>query len=96
MTEQTIIRDNAKDICQKIGQYFGPEYEVSSNNIDVFTIRSNLEHRAYIESQDIMIVNSIVSEFGLKIESWKILVANGQMGLYCVLKKPEDLEDHFS
>ena len=86
----------AEKICQKLSQYFGHEYEVSSNNVDVFTIRSSLEHRAYIESQDMMVVGSIAEEFGLKVSSWRIVAANGQMGLYCVFSPPEEVDPHFA
>ncbi len=86
----------AARICQKLSQYFGQEYEVSSNNVDVFTVRSSLEHRAYVESQDMTVVRSIAEEFGLKVASWKIVAANGQMGLYCVFSPPEEVDPHFA
>jgi hypothetical protein len=86
----------AGQICAKLKQYFGDSYEVSSNNVDVFTIRTSLEPRAYIESQDITVVRSIAEEFGLSLESWKIIVANKQMGVYCVLSKPVEFQSHWS
>lgn len=86
----------AEKICRKLSQYFGQEYEVTSNNVDVFTVRSSLEHRAYIESQDMTVVRSIAGEFGLKVASWRIVAANGQMGLYCVFAPPEEVDAHFT
>jgi hypothetical protein len=85
----------ADQICQKLSQYFGDGYEISSNKVDVFTIRSGLEPRAYIESQDITVVRSIAEEFGLQLESWKIIVANKQIGIYCVLSEPVEQQSHW-
>lgn len=77
-------------VCEKLGIYFGDEYEISTNNVDVCTIRSSLKPCVYLESEDVVIVGSIASEFGLSIEKWRLVVAGGRVGLYFVLKESRD------
>ena len=77
----------AELLCVKLSQYFGNEYEISSNNVDVVTIRSGLKASVYIESEDIMIVNSIANDYGLNVDKWRIVVANQQFGIYFVLTR---------
>lgn len=85
----------AEQICAKLSQYFGADYDVSSNNSDVFTIKSRFRPCVYVESEDIMIVNSIVGDFGLAVERWRLVAANGQVGLYCVLSKRDSVANHY-
>jgi hypothetical protein len=72
-------------VCEKLGIYFGSEYEITTNNVDVFTIRSGLKPCVYLESEDVTIVNSIAAEFGLSIEKWRLVVAGGRVGFYFVI-----------
>jgi hypothetical protein len=92
---QTSGVDKADQICTKLSQYFGSEYDVSSNNVNVFTIKSRLRPCVYVESEDIMIVNNIVSDFGLAVDRWRLVAANGQVGLYCVLTDMTRADRHF-
>ena len=80
----------AELLCEKLSQYFGNEYEISSNNVDVVTIRSGLKPSVYVESEDVMIVNSIANDYGLSVEKWRIVVANQQLGIYFVLASKRD------
>jgi len=80
----------AELLCDKLSQYFGNEYEISSNHVDVVTIRSGLKASVYVESEDIMIVNSIANDFGMSVEKWRIVVANQQVGIYFVLAPQPD------
>ncbi len=85
----------ADQICTRLSQYFGADYDVSSNNSDVFTIKSRLRPCVYVESEDIMIINNIVGDFGLAVERWRLVAANGQVGLYCVLTDQDSAATHF-
>jgi hypothetical protein len=95
MGHQVNGNDTAEQICIKLSQYFGEEYDVSSNNSNVFTIKSQLRPCVYVESEDIMIVNNIVGDFGFAVERWRLVAANGQVGLYCILKDNDRAEKHF-
>lgn len=75
----------AELLGEKLSQYFGNEYEISTNNVDVVTIRSGLKASVYVESEDILIVNSIAHDHGMIVEKWRIVVANQQLAIYFVL-----------
>ncbi len=79
----------AENVCARLHQYFGDKYEVSSNNVDLFAIKSNLKECVYFESEDLMIIDSIANEFGLAIDRWRLVVANGCVGVYCLLEPQE-------
>jgi hypothetical protein len=85
MAFQGSDRGKVEQMCEQLGHYFGSDYEISSNSVDVVTIRSGLKASVYVESEDILIVDSIANDHGLSVEKWRIVVANQQVGIYFVL-----------
>ena len=83
MDAQTSEPTKVEQISQKLSQYFGDKYDVSSNKTTIITVRSGLEEKVYIESEDITVIDETAFDFGLRLSNWKLIVALGQLGLYC-------------
>ena len=72
-----------ENIARKVGVYFGEQYKVDAGGSNVIIIQSIQGERAYLESEDVAVIDSVAQEFKLRLTNWKIVVANDRMGLYC-------------